>query len=143
MQVAAPTTAIPAAGTPVIEFGGSGYFSEFTASVTDTPVGRAAGYGSVDEAIAAVTHLTRGESRPAAALLRDGERIWARELDVSFRYDDKLGGHDGPWRLEQAPHEDIWSGGAPDGDTMVHPSLVGVVDGAHAIARDAFVSPAG
>ena len=133
MQLAPITTAPSAARATVpaieggIDFAGSGRFSKFSAHATAHVYGDAAGYGSLQEAIDAVTMLTVGARESAAGIFEVEGRFHARRLDNKLTFSNGAT-WEGVWRLEQYPADRELLDGRLPGVTRTE-SLKAVVDG--------------
>ena len=133
MQLAsiATTSPVAPAQAPTIEggidFSGSGRFSKFSAHATSHVYGDAAGYGSLEEAMNAVTMLTVGAREAAAGIFEVDGRFHARRLDNKLTFTNGAS-WEGVWRLEQYPADRELLDGSVDGVTRTD-ALKAVVDG--------------
>ncbi len=127
-----PSAAAPAAtAAPTIEggidFTGTGRFTKFSAHATKFVYGDAAGYGTLQEAIDAVTMLTVGARESAAGIFELDGRFHARRLDNKLTFATGAT-WEGVWRLEQFPADRELLDGRLAGVTRTD-SLKAVVDG--------------
>ncbi len=130
--LASSTAEAPAQDVPKItggiDFVGTGRFKKFSAHATNFVYGDAAGYGTLQDAIDAVTMLTVGSRAGAAGIFEVDGRFHAR------RFNNKLTFANGTpwvgiWRLEQFPADRELLDGRLTGVTRAD-ALRAVVDGA-------------
>lgn len=128
---AKPTAKAPATAAPKfeggIDFAGSGRFTRFSAHATDFVYGDAAGYGTLQEAIDAVTMLTVGSRQSAAGIFEQDGLFHARRLDNKLTFASGAT-WEGVWRLEQYPADRELIDGSVTGVTRAD-ALKAVVDG--------------
>lgn len=142
MQLAATSTSFVQARTPKADVpsfqggidyeGTEGRFTKFSAHATDFVYGDAAGYGSLQEAIDAVTFETVGARQAAAGIFELDGRFHARRLDNSLTFAESGKSWKGVWRLEQFPADLEMLDGSIKGVTRVD-SLKAIVDGAQRV----------
>jgi hypothetical protein len=128
---AKPAAKVPAVDAPTIEggidFAGTGRFTKFSAHATKFVYGDAAGYGTLQEAIDAVTMLTVGSRESAAGIFELDGRFHARRLDNKLTFATGAT-WEGVWRLEQYPADRELLDGRLTGVTRTD-ALKAVVDG--------------
>lgn len=114
--------------TTGIVYSGEGRFTNFVARPTPAAYGDAAGYGSLQEAIDALTFITVGSQQPAAGIFQRDDRFYARRMqnDLTFASGATW---TGPWRLEQYPQDRELLDGSVVGATR-NAALKAIVDGA-------------
>jgi hypothetical protein len=126
----------------VVSYEGAGLYQTFEAKLTGPRVGRATGYDNAHDAVASMVMITKGPKMPAVAVMREGDRFVGRGLTVDWKHDDNLEEHHGPWQLEQHPEDNQWNGDFhPDGDTIVDPDLVAIVDGRSVLSSSQLTLP--
>ena len=120
--------------------GTDGRFTKFSAHATDFVYGDESGYGSLQEAIDAVTFATVGSRQAAAGIFELDGRFHARRLDNELTFKNGAS-WSGVWRLEQYPADIELLDGSIKGVTRVE-GLKAVVDGAQRIdVSDLAVAP--
>lgn len=133
----APAPTAPATDAPTfsggIDFaGGTGRFAKFAAHATTDAYGEAAGYGSLQQAVDALTLLTVGSKLPAAGVFERDGRFYGRRLDNAVTFATGAT-WSGSWRLEQYPADHEVLDGSVGGTVARAEALKAVVDGSQRI----------
>ncbi|MCW2961119.1 MAG: hypothetical protein JWM25_546 [Thermoleophilia bacterium] len=137
MQINAAAAVTPNATVPRftggIQFTGTGRYTAFAATATSVAAGAPEGYGSLQQAIDAITMETVGAHIGAAGIFERDGRFFGRELKNTLTFGDSGASWTGKWRLEQYPADakELF-GDKATGTTRVK-SLQAIVDGAQRV----------